>query len=176
MKTRSAVRKLLIGLFLFTQGCYYEAENGRIPVEYLEEVRPYEGRYFANANSFDFYLDIAIQDDGLVSASVINDLGSNQFLANCPATLGSLIGVDVKSSSKFVRSVEFYAKLRSCGLPYDSVSIIQKKPNEFFLKIVETTKIETDHECYETANGQIRCRPIHVVTPDKIQMIPLIKI
>lgn len=144
---------------LALMGCEEQIKDGKIPEQYRETAKQYEGDFTGHFDGKQMTLTFKVEDSGRAVLSVRDGNGKSELVSNCSAQIGQLIAVDVRSSDKSLRSARFAFNGRACGLVGDHLSVEIESPNNLELYIAESmSPHHKPDECYHTVNGVI-CRP-----------------
>ena len=140
-------------------GCEEQIKDGKIPEQYRETAKQYEGDFNGQFDGKQMTLTFKVEDSGRANLSVRDFNGKSELVSNCSAQIGQLIAVDVRSSDKSLRSARFAFNGRACGLIGDYLTVEIESSNNLELYIAEgASPHHKPDECFQAGNGWV-CRP-----------------
>ena len=114
---------LLAMLCLPLLGCYVQFEDGKVPEEYLNAAKKMTGTFYGQIENEKLKLHLEINKTNQFLIKVYNNKNEEILLSNCGSTIKQLLGADINSKSKMIRSVEFEFEGTKCGLSMDGINL-----------------------------------------------------
>ena len=116
-------RLLLFALCITLLGCYVRFEDGKISEKYLSKAEHMTGTFYGKIVNQNIRLQLAIDAENRFLVKAYNERNEEVLLYNCDSKVGGLIGADINSKSKTIRSADFEFSGTKCGLSMDGVNL-----------------------------------------------------